>query len=59
MKKYMIEREIPKIGTLEREQWQQGAAKSNQVLRPAWAGHSVAAVVCDCRQDVLHVSGRR
>jgi Protein of unknown function (DUF4242) len=33
MKKYMIEREIPKIGTLERAQWQQGAAKSNQVLR--------------------------
>ena len=33
MKKYMIEREIPKIGTLEREQLQQGAAKSNQVLR--------------------------
>jgi hypothetical protein len=33
MKKYMIEREIPKIGNLEREQLQQGAAKSNQVLR--------------------------
>jgi uncharacterized protein DUF4242 len=33
MKKYMIEREIPKIGGLEREQLQQGAAKSNQVLR--------------------------
>jgi hypothetical protein len=33
MKKYMIEREIPKIGTLEREQLQEGAAKSNQVLR--------------------------
>jgi Protein of unknown function (DUF4242) len=33
MKKYVIEREIPKIGTLEREQLQQGAAKSNQVLR--------------------------
>jgi len=33
MKKYMIERDIPKIGTLEREQLQQGAAKSNQVLR--------------------------
>jgi len=29
----MIEREIPKIGSLEREQLQQGAAKSNQVLR--------------------------
>jgi hypothetical protein len=33
MKKYMIEREIPNIGTLERAQLQQGAAKSNQVLR--------------------------
>ena len=33
MKKYMIEREIPKIGSLEREQLKQGAAKSNQVLR--------------------------
>ena len=33
MKKYMIEREIPKIGSLEREQLQEGAAKSNQVLR--------------------------
>ena len=33
MKKYMIEREIPKIGGLEREQLQQGAAKSNHVLR--------------------------
>jgi hypothetical protein len=33
MKKYMIEREIPKIGGLARTQLQQGAAKSNQVLR--------------------------
>jgi Protein of unknown function (DUF4242) len=33
MKKYMIERDIPKIGALDREQLQQGAAKSNQVLR--------------------------
>ena len=33
MKTYMIEREIPKIGTLEREQIRQSAAKSNQVLR--------------------------
>ena len=33
MKKYMIEREIPKIGSLQREQLQEGAAKSNQVLR--------------------------
>lgn len=33
MKKYMIEREIPKIGALEREKLQEAAAKSNQVLR--------------------------
>src|SRR6266481_1666914 len=33
MRKYMIEREIPKVGTLEGEQLQESAAKSNQVLR--------------------------
>ena len=33
MKKYMIEREIPKIGTLEQEQVRKAAAKSNQVLQ--------------------------
>ena len=32
MKKYIIERDIPKVGTLEREQLRQAAAKSNQVL---------------------------
>lgn len=33
MKKYMIEREIPKVGTLEGEQLREAAAKSNEVLR--------------------------
>ncbi len=33
MKKYIIERELPKVGTLEREQLQEAAAKSNQALR--------------------------
>ncbi len=33
MKKYLIEREIPKVGTLEREQLREAAAKSNGVLR--------------------------
>jgi hypothetical protein len=32
MKNYMIEREIPNIGTLKVEQLLQAAAKSNQVL---------------------------
>jgi hypothetical protein len=33
MKKYLIEREIPEVGTLEREQLREAAAKSNYVLR--------------------------
>ena len=33
MKKYVIERDISKVGTLEGEQLRQAAAKSNQVLR--------------------------
>jgi hypothetical protein len=32
MKKYIIEREIPKIGTLRREQLREAAVKSNQAL---------------------------
>jgi hypothetical protein len=33
VKKYIIEREIPKVGTLEREQLREAAATSNAVLR--------------------------
>lgn len=33
MKRYMIEREIPKVGTLQGEQLRQAAAKSNEALR--------------------------
>lgn len=33
MKKYIIERDIPKVGTLEREQLREAAAKSNSVLQ--------------------------
>jgi len=32
MKKYIVERDIPKVGTLEGEQLRQAAAKSNEVL---------------------------
>ena len=32
MKKYIIEREIPKVGTMAGEQLREAAAKSNQVL---------------------------
>jgi hypothetical protein len=33
MKKYLIEREIPKVGSLSQEQLREAAAKSNAVLR--------------------------
>lgn len=33
MRKFVIERDIPAVGTLEREQLREAAAKSNQALR--------------------------
>jgi Protein of unknown function (DUF4242) len=33
MKKYVIERDIPKVGTLQREQLREAAGKSNRVLQ--------------------------
>jgi hypothetical protein len=32
MKKYVIEREIPKVGTLDKQQLREAAARSNQAL---------------------------
>jgi len=48
MRKFVIEREIPKVGTLEREQLKAAAAKSNQALaqlapRVQWQQSYVAA----------------
>jgi len=33
LRKFMIERDIPKVGTFERDQLRNAAAKSNEVLR--------------------------
>ncbi len=33
LRKFIIEREMPKVGTLQREQLRDAAAKSNSVLR--------------------------
>jgi hypothetical protein len=38
MKKYVIERDIPKVGSLEREQLKAASAKSNEALRQVGAG---------------------
>jgi hypothetical protein len=53
MKKYIIQREIPKVGALEREQLREAAAKSNQVLRQLgpdiqWVESFVAADTMFC-----------
>jgi hypothetical protein len=33
MKRFLIERDIPEVGTLDRDQLREAAGKSNQVLR--------------------------
>jgi hypothetical protein len=38
MKKYVIERDIPKVGSLEREQLKQASQKSNAALREVGPG---------------------
>jgi hypothetical protein len=48
MKKFMIEREIPKIGALDWKQLQEAATKSNRALRALgpdvqWMGSFLAA----------------
>jgi hypothetical protein len=48
LRKFMIERDIPKVGTLERDQLRGAAAKSNEVLRQLgpdiqWVDSYVAA----------------
>ncbi len=48
MKKFLIEREIPKVGSFEREQLRQASAKSNAALAQLapdvqWVGSYVAA----------------
>jgi len=53
MNQYIIEREIPKVGTLEGEQLREAAAKSNQVLEQLgpdiqWSESFVAAEKMFC-----------
>jgi hypothetical protein len=39
LQKFVIERDLPKVGAFEREQLRQAAAKSNEVLRQL--GHDI------------------
>ena len=53
LRRYIIERDIPKVGTFEREQLRGAAAKSNEVLRQLgadiqWVESFVAADTTLC-----------
>ena len=64
MRRYMIEREIPAVGTLEREQLREAAAKSNEALAELapdiqWvesfvAGDRTFCVYMAKNEDVIH-----
>ena len=64
MRRYMIEREIPAVGTLEREQLREAAAKSNEALAALapdiqWvesfvAGDRTFCVYLAKNEDVIH-----
>ena len=64
MKRYVIEREIPEVGTFEREQLKGAAAKSNEALaqlapKIQWVHSYVAANQTFCiylaeNEEVIH-----
>jgi hypothetical protein len=64
MKRYVIERDIPRVGTLEWEQLQQASAKSNAALRQLgpdiqWVESFVAADKTFCvylakGEEIIH-----
>jgi hypothetical protein len=41
LRKFIIERGIPAVGSLEREQLRSAAAQSNGVFAPAWPRYSM------------------
>ena len=62
MPRYVIQRDIPEVGSLEREALRDAAQKSNGVLADDEGGeeeHPVGAQLRRRRQDVLHLPRRR
>ena len=64
MRKFVIERDIPEVGSLEREQLAEAAAKSNEVLKQLgpdiqWVNSYVAGDKTFCiylakDEDIIH-----
>ena len=69
LRKFIIERDIPKVGTLERDQLRQAAGKSNEALRELgpdiqWVESYVAADKTFCvylakDEALIHEHARR
>jgi hypothetical protein len=68
VKRFLIERDIPGVGTLEREQLRQAAQKSNEVLRQLgpdiqWiesfvAGEKTFCVYLAKNEEIIHEHAR-
>jgi Protein of unknown function (DUF4242) len=52
VKRFVIERDMPGVGTLEREQMRIAAAKSNSVLREL--GPDIQWIECNVTQDKIY-----
>ena len=58
MKRYVIEREMPGIGSAERKQFQEAAQKSNSVLAELAPDIQSIEILSDREQDILRLHGQ-
>ena len=58
LRRYVIERDIPKVGTFERDQLRAAAAKSNEVLGQLGPDIQWQESFVVGGQDVLRLSGQ-
>jgi hypothetical protein len=58
LRPFIIERDIPKVGTFERKQLREAAMKSNEVLNQLAPDIQVGRELRGRRQDLLRVPGQ-
>ena len=59
LRKFIIERDIPNVGTLEREQLREAAATVERGVEPTGARHSMGRELRCRRQNVLRLPRQR
>ena len=59
LRRFIIERDIPKVGTFEREQLRAAAAKSNEVLQQLGSDIQMGRELRGRQQDLLRLSRQR